>query len=162
MPPFIRVAAARVSQWEEGGSPTGRAGAGPVGGGPGRGEWEPALQGLSETWRAELAGVSEQRSLRRSRRGDLQVRERGASSLGRRVRSGGDSRPEWWEVCSEKGTGREASATASLLDLRGHTRDARARTPRPLLLPQGACRYREGPAQIHTGEGRLLAVALLG
>lgn len=46
-------------------------------GGPGRGEGDQALQGLSETERAELACVSEPRSLRRSRLGELRARDRG-------------------------------------------------------------------------------------
>lgn len=45
-------------------------------GGPGRGEGDQALQGLSETERAELACVSEPRSLRRSRLGEVRARDR--------------------------------------------------------------------------------------
>ncbi|XP_070242853.1 kin of IRRE-like protein 2 [Bos mutus] len=64
VPPFIRVGPREFLNGKRAGLP---------GGGPGRGEWKPALQGLSETWRAELAGVSERRSLRRSRRGDSRM-----------------------------------------------------------------------------------------
>lgn len=92
------------------------------GGSPrGRGEWDQTLPGFSETKRAETAGVSDCWSLRLSRLGELQARNGVAPSLGRRVGRERSSDQGGERCAVEEGVPKEASATASLRNLGGHT-----------------------------------------
>ncbi|XP_040301970.1 kin of IRRE-like protein 2 isoform X3 [Herpailurus yagouaroundi] len=91
------------------------------GGSPrGRGEWDRALPGLSETEGAEPARVSECWSLQLGRLGELQARNGVASSLGRRVGREGSSHQGRERCAIEEEVSRKARA-ASLRNLGGHT-----------------------------------------